>query len=423
MSQATGPVARQAEQDPPEPTGPSFDPWGADLQDPYRVLSRLRSEQPVFFSPEVNAWCVTRYDDVSAVIRDTARFSSAETFPRPQGLPPAADKVITNLWDEAPMVTFLDPPEHTRVRTAMTGGFTPRAVAGYEPLIREIVTGVIGELGGRREFDLVSDYAEHIPIRSVLGVMGIPAEDNDAILTWVRQGFTLFVGYRAADEATLLDCVHGQKLFTDYVTRLIEERRERPRADLISVMATSGGNGRGLLDGEIVTQVMTMIAAGHETTSNAITNTVNAMLRTPGAWPAYVAGELDTLAIVNEGLRLDTPVLGLFRVAKRDTTIGGAEIPAGAMVLLVIASANHDESKYARPAQFEPDRPRSAQSLAFGGGVHYCIGAPLALLELRVALEELAGAYPTLRLASSQPPVYRPMSQFRGIDRLPVLAP
>lgn len=401
----------------------SFDPWGADLQDPYRALRRIRTEQPVFFSPEVNAWCVTRYDDVSAVIRDTARFSSAETFPRPQGLPAAADKVITNLWDEAPMVTFLDPPEHTRVRAAMTGGFTPRAVAGYEPLIRSIVVGVIDELGGRREFDLVADYAERIPISVILSVMGIPTEDHPSILTWVRQGFTLFVGYRAADEATLLDCVHGQKLFTDYVTELIAERRERPEADLISVMATSGANGRRLLDGEIVTQVMTMIGAGFETTANAITNTVNAVLRMPGGWPAFAAGELDELSVANEGLRLDTPVLGLFRLAKRDTTIGGVGIPAGAMLLLVIASANHDEARYDSPAQFRPDRGRTAQSLAFGGGVHYCIGAPLALLELRVALEELARTYPALELVSLEPPAYRPMSQFRGIDRLPVRAP
>lgn len=399
-----------------------FDPWGVDLQDPYRVLRELREQQPVFFSAELGAWCVTRHEDVAALVRDAEGFSSAQTFPRPQGLPAAAEHAVRRVWDDAPMVTFLDPPAHGRVRSVLTRGFTPRAVTAYEPVVESVVAGVLDQLAGRAEFDLVADYAMQIPIRAILAVMDIPVQDHPAVMGWVQQGFTLFVGYRGAADSELVACARGQDEYTEYVARLIAARRARPGQDLVSAIIGRSDDGQCLTDDEIATQIMTMIGAGFETTANAIANTANALLRLPAAWPAFAAGRLELPAVVREGLRLDSPILGLFRVAKADTAVGAVRIPAGDMVLLLIASANHDESVYGDPARFQPERRHPPASLSFGAGPHYCIGAPLALLELRVALTALARAYPGLRLATPDPPGYRPMSQFRGIDRLPVLA-
>jgi len=398
--------------------GETFDPIGRHLPDPYPFLAAARTEQPVFYSPVVGGWCVSRYDDIAAVVDDTDTFSSADAFPRPRNLPPELEEWVQWFYVDAPPLTFLDPPTHTRVRRVINRGFTPRALAAFEPDVREVTERFVREVATRPEFDFVADLAAPLPLSVIMRVTGVPDSDTDRFRRWFEQSFILVAASHTADEATLIECGRGQREWRAYITAMIDEREADPRDDLISFIVQRGVQEHRLSRDEIMTQIITMFAAGTETTANALINLVYALLRQPEHWAAVVAGTADLDRIIDEGLRLDTSVFGLYRTARRDVTIGGVDIPAGDMVFLLWGSANRDESKYDDPLAFRPGRDRKAPDMTFGRGIHYCIGAPLARLQLRIALQALAAHLPGLHLAPDTPVRYRPIPQFRALESL-----
>lgn len=400
----------------------SFEPMGRHLADPYPFFARARAREPIFFAPSVNAWCVTRYEDIAAIVDDVESFSSAEAFPRPKGLPPEADDWLEWFYEKAPPITFLDPPTHTRVRRVMNRGFMPRALSAFEPDVRAVVERYVLGVVGRDEFDLAADLAAPMPVNVIIKVLGFPDEDYPRLKVWFDHIFVLLVGSHMVDRETLAVCGQGFRDWRAYVSTQIDEREAAPRDDLMSFLIHGDAHGHSLTRDEVMMQIITMIAAGGETTGNGLINTVYALMRNRRHWDALVAGEADVDAIIEEGLRLNTSVLGLFRTAKRDVTLSGVTIPEGAMVFLLWGSANHDESRYDRPTEFRPGERGVAQDLTFGRGIHYCIGAPLARMEMRIALEALARHMPGLHLASDEPPAYRPITQFRALESL-VLRP
>jgi cytochrome P450 len=400
----------------------SFNPFGPDIGSVYRYLAHAREHEPVFWSEPLRAWCVTRYDDIKEIAADPATFSSHDAFPRPVGLPAEAQDAADFLFGNT-IVTLGDPPRHTAVRRIVHEGFKPSAIAAFAPEIRRIIAGHVDGLPAGGTFDLVSTFADVVPLEVVMHVTGFPAAGNESLRRWMDDQMALFAGTAVLGEERLV--AHGRSYFdaVAYLRELVEERRAAPGHDLISIMVLGDPRGEVLSVDEIVAQTMGLVSAGWETTGNAITNTVRALLDEPRRWAALARGEVELSQVAAEGLRHDSSVLGLFRTVTRDTTVGGIGLSAGDRLFLFYVSANHDAGHFIDPEEFRMDRANAKQHLSFGHGIHNCIGAPLARLELEIALELLAARYPGLRLADhDEPPAYKPFSQFRGVATLRVVA-
>jgi cytochrome P450 len=400
----------------------SFNPFGPHTDTVYRFLHQAREREPIFFCEPLQAWCVTRYDDIKAIAADPETFSSRNAFPKPVGLPPEAQQAADFLFGNT-IVTLGDPPRHTAVRRIVHEGFKPAAIAAFEPSIRRIIAGQVDRLPAVGRFDLVSEFADVVPLEVVMHVTGFPAGDNANLRRWMIDQISLFVGTAGLSEQELID--HGRSYAEGiaYLRKLVEIRRSAPGDDLISVMILGDPHGTILSVDEIVAQTMGLVSAGWETTGNAITNTVRALLTPPSQWPALVHGEVELDRIVAEGLRFDTSVLGLFRTATKDTAVREVNLREGDRFFLFYASANHDADQFPSPEEFRIDRPNALKHLSFGHGIHNCIGAPLARLELGIVLQLLAERFPMLRLADhDQPATYKPFSQFRGPETLQVVA-
>jgi cytochrome P450 len=305
------------------------------------------------------------------------------------------------------------------VRRIVHEGFKPRAIAMFEPSIRQIIAEHVHRLPKTGSFDLVSEFADVVPLEVVMHVTGFPSSENDKLRRWMADQVALFVGTAVLSEQQLVEHGRSYAEAITYLRNLVEIRRAGPGDDLISVMITGDPHGDTLSVDEIVAQTMGLVSAGWETTGNAITNTVRALLEPPSRWSALVHSEVAVDQIVAEGLRYDTSVLGLFRTASREVTVGRVTFHEGDRLFLFYASAYHDAGQFPAPEEFRLDRANTKLHLSFGHGIHNCIGAPLAKLELEIVLELLADRFPQLRLDDEdQPPAYKPFSQFRGPETL-----
>ena len=314
----------------------------------------------------------------------------------------------------------LNPPEHTRLRRLAAHGFSPKHLASYELAVEKRVGSLLDAVEGRRSFDLVHAFAAPLPIGVISDLLGLPDADVPA---FERYGETM---------ASALDGIsslpHAQRLATAslrlerILDRLFELRRQDPRDDLVSSLVAAEADGR-MTPRELLSMCQVLLVAGFETTVNLISNAVLALHRTPGAWQALVADPGLAALAVEETLRYDPPVQRTIRVAFEDTALGGHPIPKGTWVVALIGGANRDPSVFDAPQDFRIDRYADAATpahLAFSGGAHYCIGAPLARLEATVALRGLAERVPTLRLAGE--PTMRRTTSVRGPESLAVAA-
>ncbi|MUN39011.1 cytochrome P450 [Actinomadura litoris] len=316
-----------------------------------------------------------------------------------------------------------DPPRHTAVRRLVHHGFKPGTVAAFEPAIRRIIAANVDRLPESGGFDLVGEFATVVPLEVIMHVTGFPLSEHAKLRRWIADETVLFAGTAALGESELI--AHGRSFgeAVEYLRELVEIRRADPGDDLMSLMIKGDPDGHALSVDEIVIQTLGLVSAGWETTGNAITNIVSALLQQPSRWTALARGEIAIGQVVAEGLRFDTSVLGLFRTATRETTVGDVTFKEGDRLFLFYSSANHDTDHFEAPEEFRLDRTNAKQHLSFGHGIHNCIGAPLARLELEIALELLAARYPGLRLeAEDQAPEYKPFSQFKGPTTLRVVA-
>ncbi|MFC4053134.1 cytochrome P450 [Actinomadura syzygii] len=400
----------------------SFNPFGPHVGSAYGYFEQAREREPIFFSEPLQAWCVTRYDDIKRIASDWKTFSSSDAFPKPVGLPEEAQWAADFLFDHT-VITIGDPPRHTAVRRLVHDGFKPGAIARFEPSIRQIIAKYVDRLPASGVFDLVTEFSSVVPLEVITQVTGFPLDENPDLLRWIEDETVLFAGTSALTDKELIDHGRGFAEAVAHLRELVETRRARPRNDLISLMITGDPDGDVLNADEVVMQALGLVSAGWETTGNAITNIVGALLEEPSRWAALVRGEVAVDQVVAEGLRFDTSVFGLFRTATREVTVGGITFAAGDRLFLFYASANHDADHFPAPDEFRLDRTNAKKHLGFGHGIHNCIGAPLARLELEVALELLAARYPELRLADDdRSPTYKPFNQFRAPEFLRVAA-
>jgi len=386
--------------------------------DPYAFYELLRTERPVTQAQvlaEPPFWLVTRYEDVRTgladprLVKDTARVVAAL-----RELYGTVPDTGVDLHDH---MLNSDPPKHTRLRKLVTKAFTARAIAGLRPRIEalavELVEAFAARLAaGEPSVDLIDAVAFPLPMTVICEILGIPDDHRGEFREWTHGVLspTSPQQYTAASAA-----------MRDYLVGLVADKRARPGGDILSAVVAPDENGDRLSDVEATGMASLLLVAGHETTVNLIGNGVLTLLRNPGQWERLRAAPALLPDAVDELLRLDSPVnVATIRFTAEPLTIGGTTIPAGETVLLAIGSANRDPEVFERPDELDLERPRGA-GLAFGHGIHYCLGAALARLEGEIAFRTLLDRLPTLALAVDPDDLsWQQSLLIRGLERLPV---
>jgi cytochrome P450 len=401
-----------------------FDP--AVLASPHAYYRALRAEAPVYRDPFVGLYHVATYDRVLEVLRDPAtyssRFAPAMGAGALAGL--AGDPELAALAEKAyPAVDTMltaDPPEHRRFRGLVSKAFTPRRVdalgPGVEALAEELIDGFAAD--GRCE--LLARFAVPLPLTVIADQLGVPRADLAKFKRWT-DGFTAQLSGLASGEDAK-EAVRRIVEFQCYFAERVEEARRAPREDLISDLVRARLEGERPLDmPETLSILQQLLVAGNETTAAAIAEGVLLLVRHPDQLRRVREDASLVPNLVEEVLRLASPTASMFRKATRDTVLGGVAIPAGAMLLLRFAAANRDEARFLEPDRFDVCRENAAEHLAFGHGIHFCIGAALARREMQAAFGALLGRLDGLCLAAGSPePRYKPSVLLHGLAELHV---
>lgn len=387
------------------------------IQDPYPLFARMRTQAPVHWNPSVKGWFVTRYDDVRTVLRDP-RFSVEKMAPFADRMGGAKQEKIAFLAEIlGGWMVFRDPPAHTRLRQVLQGAFLPRPMAALRPQVEAIAAEILDGLGDRTELELIADFAMPLPATVIGDLCGVPRERvgdlrrwADDIAKFVLQGRSTPDKYDRS-HAALAECV-------EYYREVVAAHRRAPRDDLTSLMIAGGPDGETLSDDEIVSTLVLILFAGHETTTNLIASGMYALLRNPDQMALLEADRSLIPSAVEEFLRYEGPVAITARIALEDVTLSGETIRKGERVYAAVDAAGHDPDRFADPARMDVTRRRN-NHMAFGKGIHLCLGAPLARLEGQVAFEALLDRYTGFELRGDTPE-WRDELITRGLTALPV---
>ncbi len=384
---------------------------------PYPTYARLRSEAPVHrvtMPDGRGVWLVTRYDDVVAVLKDE-RFAkdwrnalTPEQLAQVPPIPEMMKPLSRNMLDT-------DPPDHERLRSLVSKAFTPRLIERMRGRVQEIADALLDAVEDRGEMDLIDDYAFPLPIIVIAELLGVPAEDRDRFREWSDAA----VSGNATQEYVEKILLPHMQAFTDYLRAMFEEKRENPRDDLISALVRAEEAGDRLNEDELIGMVFLLLVAGHETTVNLIGTL--ALLQHPDQLEKLRDDPSLIKPAVEELLRYDGPVeTSTERFAREDVRIGGTVIPKGEMVMVVISAADHDPERFPDPEALDITRADN-RHLAFGKGIHHCLGAPLARMEGQISINTLLRRMPSLRLKDSPETLaWRPGMVLRGLQGLPV---
>ncbi len=387
----------------------------AFFSQPNAVYAALHATCPTFYWEEQRQWFFTGYDHVNALLRDRRfgrqilHIASREELGLPE---PCAHTQNFDLAERHSLLE-IEPPEHTRLRTLVNRAFVSRHVEKMTSEIEDLANRLIDGFVAEGETELLSTFADIIPVTMIARMIGIPEEMGPQLLKWSHDyvGMYMFKRSRADEEAA----DRSAKEFADYVKTVIAERRQNPRDDLLSHMIHTEHKGQYLSDDELVSTTIVLLNAGHEATVHQIGNSVRVILES-GLDPAVMFADAKaTERTVEETLRICAPVHIFQRWALEDVEVDGVSLKRGDKVSLILAAANLDPNKFSDPLTFKPDRNEGA-NLSFGAGIHFCIGAPLARLELNIVLPLLFRRLAGLRIP--RPPVVKDVYHFHGLERL-----
>jgi cytochrome P450 len=404
------------------PVVESFDPLSSGfLADPYLVMTALGpAEAPVFFAPSIGYYVVTRYTEIDEVFRDPATYSASVAQAPLVALVPEAQKILLDGGHKPqPSMVSLDEPAHTRLRKPAARAFSMKRVQAMIPAIDATTIRLLDQVAGADEFDLIAALAFPLPATIVFALMGVPECDHPQLKEWC--GYRAALSWGRPVPQDQLEIAVSIAAYRHYLRDLVDRKYEEPGDDLTSdLLAIHREDPHRLTLDEISSILFSLSFAGHETTTGLIGNTVRRLLEDPRRWDAVAAASELIPGAVEESLRYDPSVPVWRRVTTRPVRLGGVDLPAGAKLFLWLAAAGRDAAVFRDPDQFDLRRPDADRHLAFGKGLHYCLGANLGKLETQIALGHLTRRYPQLRLAPGQQFSFHPNISFRGPQALMV---
>lgn len=390
-----------------------------DVQNVYDWLARMRAEQPVWLDERSGCWHVFRYEDVSRVATDHAIFSS-ERRPRPLAQ-------INRRSAQAPSLLAMDPPRHRQYRNLVSPAFTPRVLAPLAERIRALVQEFLDQVRPRGSMDIIADLAYPLPATVIAEMLGLPGSDRSRFKLWADALFSrqlsdeelLHPPQDLEKRADIQRADQAMEEMEDYFAHMLDERRQKPGNEIISELLAAEVEGQRLSQPEIISFCILLLLAGHVTTTNLLGQAILCLDAHPEAMQQLRAQPELSASAVEEILRYASPLWRMTRVTATAATLASATIPTDAVVFAWLASANRDEAQFPNPARFDITRTPN-RHLAFGHGVHFCLGAPLARLEAGIALPMMLAQLPNLRRASDQPLELLQSRFLFGVKKLPV---
>ena len=362
-----------------------FDPFADEnTHDPFPTYQRLLLEAPAYHNPGRDFWAISRFEDVKAALMDWDTYSSAEGV-----------RIDSLLELAGPSPLTMDPPRHSLLRNLLRKPFAPRGIAELEDVVEQTAADLLKDLELESSIEVVSRFAKLLPVAVICRLLGVPASDAKMLKGWADSMLETVPG----QEGSTPEALKGAEQLRSYWLEQLSERRVNPRDDILSIIATALVEGEPLSVAEQVGMCNLVFEAGNATTGTLIANSILALGTHPEQRDWLVANPNHLPDAIEEFLRWESPVQALMRVTKKPVNLHGVEIPVGARVLLVIGAANRDPRVWESPDELNLNRPL-VRHLAFGDGIHHCLGAPLARLEAPIALRQFMAQYPTYEIAS-----------------------
>lgn len=396
--------------------GEKFKPY--EQEGMFEILQEARESEPVFYNKELDAWVVTRKADVMSVFRDPDRYSASNAqSPINEYSEGTRQILIDGGFTREPTHANTDRPKHGKMRNIAGQYLNMKNFATFEPRIRELTRQQLSALEGKQVVDMVDEVTYELPVKVLFQIMGIPLEQSMNVKNWSENNFNMIWGKPTEEQ-----CREGAKGILEYwnfIKGVVAERSENLGDDYISHLLRAMREDDSFLTLNLIhSSIHGLLGAGHETTSNGSANLLWALLKDREQWRKLVDNPSLIPNAVEEGLRYMTPFITWRRLALEDVEIGGVSIPKDSTILMSLVSANHDEAQFECPMKFDIERKNSRQHMAFGNGIHFCMGAPLARLEIKVLLEELTTRYPNMSLVEDQKLEWPINMGFRGPKKL-----
>lgn len=406
----------------------SFNPFDPEtLQCPFPHYAKMREEQPVLKVEGLGIHMVTRHDLVMQVLRDPQTYSSVFGG---TGMPVASEvrkrfeEVFAEGYPRVSTMLTADQPEHTRYRRLVSRAFHPKVIAEMEPVVRSITVRLIDSWIERGRIEFVKDFAVPLPVEVIARALNVPDSRLADFKRWSDDSIAGIGTNISVDERIRAE--RGVNEFQHYFAEQLEDRRLDPRDDILTNLLNARiedddadvDDKRPLDVPEMLSIIQQLLVAGNETTTKMLTEMIRLLVENPSEWEKLRKDPTRVEKIVEETLRLSTPTQGMWRIVTSDTELGGVALRKGDRIVIVFSSANRDEALYSDPDSFEPDRENLRDHLAFGKGIHFCLGANLSRLEGKVALEELSRRLDTISLPDSNTFEYYPSFMLRGLTKL-----
>ena len=387
------------------------------LADPYPLLARQQISAPVSYSEDLDMWIVTRWEDVQAVLRNQEVFSAANVQAPLLPLCEEAMGILKGRFNIQPVMSNLDQPEHTRIRRKLARAFSVRRMKVLTPIIERRCNDILDQMLDDGRADIAKALCYPLPALTIFSMVGFPEEDADQIKEWCND--KLIVNWGRPTKDHQIRAAETMVAFWEYCLDFVSDRRRNPADDMTTDLMGDEKDGEPLTDRELASILFGLSFAGHETTTNQMSNCLRQVLEND-LWEKMREDRSLIDGVIEESLRHDSSVIAWRRMTTQETELGGVTLPKGAKIMISLAAANRDPAKFEHPDTFDPHRERARDHLSFGMGIHLCLGRPLAKIEMEIMLNSMLDRFRTLQLNIAEPLEFPANISFRGPIHLPV---